>query len=341
VAGEALVAERELEAVVRGLEPGLLQGALELAGVAAQHIEGLRALDEEARGDMAVAVDVEAHVDAAELRRVEPDLEAAAPRLRAGHDLDREAGDRHCRIGRGPGRGGRRGRRARCSGIAEAVGRLKEIDQLDSVEVRPGVRRGFTGLQVGPWTRSVARPWRLPSACRTRMDVGGRCLVRRCGVRQGTSFAALDFGCIRWRWRRSIAVRRRYGGRVRSVGIGRASLFFVPGGCRLSWQESIAVRRCRAGRLRSAGVGRASLFLLAGGTRFGWRNSIAIRRCRASRVRSAAIGRARFLLAGGTRFGWRSSVCVRRCRAFRRRSVGIGRAGIFCPAGGDRFGWFD
>ena len=97
-AGEILVAQRELQPAL-GVEAGLLQRALELRRVAAQQVERFGALDDQPRGDLAVVIDVEPHVDAAELGRIEADLEALQAVLRARHDLDREAGDRHRIVG--------------------------------------------------------------------------------------------------------------------------------------------------------------------------------------------------------------------------------------------------
>src|SRR5262245_36272682 len=50
-AGEALIAQRERQAVVGGLESGILQGALQIAGVAPEEIEGLGLVDHQAGGD--------------------------------------------------------------------------------------------------------------------------------------------------------------------------------------------------------------------------------------------------------------------------------------------------
>ena len=93
-AGEILVAQRELHPAL-GVEAGLLQRALELRRVAAQQVERLGALDHEPRGDLAAVIDVEPHVDASELGRVEADVEALQAVLRARHDFDRDAGERH------------------------------------------------------------------------------------------------------------------------------------------------------------------------------------------------------------------------------------------------------
>src|SRR5437868_5333626 len=53
-----LVAQAELQATVAGLQAGVLQGLLQLRRVAAQQIERLRLLDEQARGHLAVLDDI-------------------------------------------------------------------------------------------------------------------------------------------------------------------------------------------------------------------------------------------------------------------------------------------
>jgi len=75
-----LIAQRELQSVVGGLEAGILQGALETGGVAPQQIVCVGTLDGQARGDVAVAVDVEPNVDTTELGRIKPNLEPVLPR---------------------------------------------------------------------------------------------------------------------------------------------------------------------------------------------------------------------------------------------------------------------
>src|ERR1700674_2706384 len=54
----ALVAQGELQAFAAGLEAGILQRALELGRVTAQHVEGGGALDNEMGRDIALLVDV-------------------------------------------------------------------------------------------------------------------------------------------------------------------------------------------------------------------------------------------------------------------------------------------
>jgi microsomal dipeptidase-like Zn-dependent dipeptidase len=69
-----------------------LQRALERARVALHEIERLRAIDRQLRRDIAVAIDFESYVDAAEFRRVETNVEAAHAFAHAADDLDRDCG---------------------------------------------------------------------------------------------------------------------------------------------------------------------------------------------------------------------------------------------------------
>src|SRR3954462_9291215 len=75
LAGGTLIAQAELQAVITGLEAGLIECALQLVRVLAQHRQRFRLLHREMRGDLAVAVEIDADVDAAKLRGVEPDFE--------------------------------------------------------------------------------------------------------------------------------------------------------------------------------------------------------------------------------------------------------------------------
>ena len=222
-AGKGLVAQRELQAVVGGLQARLLQGALELGGVAAQQVERLGALDHQARRDMAAAVDVEPHVDAAELRRVETDLEAVASGLRARRDLDREALDRHRRGGGGTGGGGGRGGRRR-GGAQVAIERLRQAAEVGQVDRRPA-----------GWGR--LRGFRLGGPRRRRGGLGRlrRALARARDARTGLVAAALRAS----RFAAAILARRRLdvGGGLRAgLGCGQLGRGFRGGG--------------RAGRLR-------------------------------------------------------------------------------------------
>ncbi len=93
---QTLVAQREFQRFAGGLETRLLQRAFERGLVATQEVVGVRALDHEARGHIAVAVHVQPHVDAPEFGRVEPDFEASVAGLRLRRNLDGDGldGDR-------------------------------------------------------------------------------------------------------------------------------------------------------------------------------------------------------------------------------------------------------
>jgi hypothetical protein len=53
------------------------------------------------RGDLAVAVDIDANIDAAEIGRIKPHLEARLAALHRGCDFDGEPVDRYRRSGCG------------------------------------------------------------------------------------------------------------------------------------------------------------------------------------------------------------------------------------------------
>ena len=83
LSGERLIAQRELQAVIRGFQAGLFERAFELRLLALQKRQRVRAIGGDVRRHLAAAVDVEAYIDAAELRRIEPDVELVGARLRA------------------------------------------------------------------------------------------------------------------------------------------------------------------------------------------------------------------------------------------------------------------
>ena len=91
---EALVAQREFQPLLGGLQPGLLKRALQRGLVAAQQVVGVGTFDHEPRGHIAFTIDVEAHVDAAKLRRIEADFETriAGASLACDFDGDRLTG---------------------------------------------------------------------------------------------------------------------------------------------------------------------------------------------------------------------------------------------------------
>jgi hypothetical protein len=83
-----LIAQRELQAIISGFEPGLLQRTLQLRLLALQKTQRLGTVDVDMRRHLAVAVDIEPHVNGAELGRVEPDFELIGAGLRMRDDRD-------------------------------------------------------------------------------------------------------------------------------------------------------------------------------------------------------------------------------------------------------------
>ena len=94
LAAGILFAQRELQAVVGCFQARILQGALQPGGITAQHVERFGALHDQARGHVAVLIDIEAHVDATQFRRIETDFEAVAAISRARDDFGGKAADR-------------------------------------------------------------------------------------------------------------------------------------------------------------------------------------------------------------------------------------------------------
>ena len=100
LAGLRLVAQAELQAAAAGLQAGVVQRLLQLRRVLPQHRQRFRLFDREMRRHLAVAVDIDAHIDAAEIGGIEPHFEMGLAALRGGGDLDRQPADRHGRAGR-------------------------------------------------------------------------------------------------------------------------------------------------------------------------------------------------------------------------------------------------
>src|SRR5262249_34418115 len=119
--------------------------------------ERFRFLNDQSRGDMAVAIDIKAHVDAAELRRIEADLEAVATGLGAGCDFDGDTVERHRRrhqsVGVVRALSGVRGRCGRLnSGVASGLEMSKMrtvgggLGRLDGVVSRARDLRSLGGV---------------------------------------------------------------------------------------------------------------------------------------------------------------------------------------------------
>src|SRR6186713_1682177 len=69
--------------------------ALERRRVALEEVERVGAVHHQAGADITVAIDVELDVDAAELRRIESNLEMLVAGVGLRRDLNGEAGQRH------------------------------------------------------------------------------------------------------------------------------------------------------------------------------------------------------------------------------------------------------
>ncbi len=99
--GKRLVAQRELQSIVGGFQAGLLERLFDLGLLTLQQLERIGSLGGHVRRHLPVAVDVETHVDAPELRRVEPNVKLIGTGLRPGGDRDRETGNGDGGRGRG------------------------------------------------------------------------------------------------------------------------------------------------------------------------------------------------------------------------------------------------
>ena len=99
-----LVAQAELQAAIAGREPGIVERALQLVGVLTQHRQRFRPFDRQMRRHLAVAIDIDADIDAAEFGGIEPDFEAGLAALGGSGDFHREPAHGHrgacgCRCG--------------------------------------------------------------------------------------------------------------------------------------------------------------------------------------------------------------------------------------------------
>ena len=218
------------------LKPASFSALLQLRRVLLQHRQRFRLFDRQMRGHLAVAVDIDADIDAAEVGRIEPDFEAALAVLGRCRDLEREPAQRHGAAGRrGDGqrarrsRGGRRGRKLRL--------------EPAPVACTPG---------VGGIGRRMRRRRRSPNgrgSARLR-----RC---RCGAAEASAFAALAACCPRRpvcrRWR----LLRRGGRATDRSGADAASELVGRRGCRLRRGRSLGRSVFRRNR-RRRGNGRRS-----------------------------------------------------------------------------------
>jgi len=87
--------DETVPAAVAGRKPGIVERALQLVGVLAQHRQRLGALDRQMRRHLAVAIDVDADIDAAEVGRIEPYFEAALAALGGSRDFHRKPAQRY------------------------------------------------------------------------------------------------------------------------------------------------------------------------------------------------------------------------------------------------------
>ena len=199
-----LIAQAELQPAIAGRKPGIVERALQLVGVLAQHRQRLRPFDRQMRRHLAVAIDVDADIDAAEVGRIEPDLETALAALGGCHDFHREPAQRH------------RGLRRRCGHVqlgcegrcGRSRGRLLRLDRAGGLQavVRcidqrlagvGGGRMTVAGRMAGdadaevPATSALAASTMPPSAF-------GLPATSACGVTAGTMVPGVDAVARRW-----------------------------------------------------------------------------------------------------------------------------------------------
>ena len=98
-----------MQAAVADLEAGIIQLALQLRRILAQHRQRFRLFDRQMRSDLAIAIDIDADIDAAEIGRIEPDFKTALAASHRCGDLKREPAHRYRSIRRQRDAQGRRG----------------------------------------------------------------------------------------------------------------------------------------------------------------------------------------------------------------------------------------
>src|SRR3546814_478802 len=104
----AAVAQIEAQAAAPGLQPGVLQRALQQAGVALQHVQRIRPVGQDGGAHPAVPGEVEMDVHLAEIHRVELHGDAAVAVAHCALNVDPKlfGGGAMCSVGLGLGRSG-------------------------------------------------------------------------------------------------------------------------------------------------------------------------------------------------------------------------------------------
>ena len=228
------VAQVELQRSLIRLEAGAVQGSLEGARIALQEIERVHALDRQRGRGRAGLVDRQRHVDAAELRRVETDLEAALAGLGMSGDGNRDL--RHLqerrlceRCLRGGGCRRELDREPRSVGCRLRLRGLRRrgVGLLGRRGLRAfGLSLGRRGSRGGIALRGISRGFGIGSAGRGRRAGRDGLPVRvlgRAGLKRGRGLAGVR-GCGQEGSGRGLAVlRRRRPGCGRIVGLVRRS----------------------------------------------------------------------------------------------------------------------
>ena len=133
--------------------------ALERRRVALEEVERVGAVHHQAGADITVAIDVELDVDAAELRRIESNLEMLVAGVGLRRDLDGEAGQRH-------GGGLRWGLRLR----RDICGRCRRVGGRCELKI---LHRVGAGLDRTRRRHPVARVRSLPASSGDRIPLDG------------------------------------------------------------------------------------------------------------------------------------------------------------------------
>jgi hypothetical protein len=198
----ALVAKGELQPIAGRLQSGVLQRTLKAGLVATEKRQRIGPVRDQMRRDLPVAIDLEPHFDAAELRRIEADVEMIAAGERPTGNEDRDAGqgdgsEQVLRSGRSRRRGPSRCRlicrhptlssRRRCVGRSSR--RAEQIvRRFACVRFRRKLERGPTGGAIK--TGEIAGP------AGSGISAAGRGTVIGAGVEEGITLCGkLGFFC--------------------------------------------------------------------------------------------------------------------------------------------------